>query len=211
MVIYIDTNKPVRHMKIARGRERGRERETERAETGGELVCGVVWTPGRMSGIGTGDDLSGTTYSPDGRVFQAEYACKAVDNAGTTIGVKCKDGVLIAVEKQVESKMVVPGSASSRRVMACDRHAGIACAGLAPDGRQLVNRARYVSRTMRFDGGELLVRGANSGETKTGCDATRSAATARTHVTSCSRAHSVPMILQHSVCTTNVNFVPRSK
>ena len=47
----------------------------------------------RMSGIGTGYDLSGTTYSPDGRVFQAEYACKAVDNAGTTIGVKCSDGV----------------------------------------------------------------------------------------------------------------------
>ena len=95
-----------------------------------------------MSGIGTGYDLSGTTYSPDGRVFQAEYACKAVDNAGTTIGVKCSDGVLCAVEKQVESKMVVAGSASSRRIMACDRHAGIACAGLAPDGRQLVNRAR---------------------------------------------------------------------
>lgn len=35
-----------------------------------------------MSGIGTGYDLSTTTYSPDGRVFQVEYAAKAADNSG---------------------------------------------------------------------------------------------------------------------------------
>ena len=35
-----------------------------------------------MSSIGTGYDLSSTTYSPDGKVFQIEYACKAVDNSG---------------------------------------------------------------------------------------------------------------------------------
>lgn len=35
-----------------------------------------------MSSIGTGYDLSVTTFSPDGRVFQIEYAAKAVDNSG---------------------------------------------------------------------------------------------------------------------------------
>ena len=35
-----------------------------------------------MSGIGTGYDLSTTSYSPDGKVFQVDYACKAVDNGG---------------------------------------------------------------------------------------------------------------------------------
>ncbi|KAL6009797.1 Phosphoprotein associated with glycosphingolipid-enriched microdomains 1 [Asimina triloba] len=39
-------------------------------------------TPERMSSIGTGYDLSVTTFSPDGRVFQIEYAAKAVDNSG---------------------------------------------------------------------------------------------------------------------------------
>ncbi|KAH9675078.1 proteasome subunit alpha type [Citrus sinensis] len=65
-----------------------------------------------MSSIGTGYDLSVTTFSPDGRVFQIEYAAKAVDNSGTVIGIKCKDGIVMAV------------------------------AGLAADGRQIVTRAK---------------------------------------------------------------------
>mmetsp|Transcript_29520 Transcript_29520/g.83269 ORF Transcript_29520/g.83269 Transcript_29520/m.83269 type:complete len:249 (-) Transcript_29520:253-999(-) len=93
-----------------------------------------------MAGIGTGYDLSVTTFSPDGRVFQTEYAQKAVDNSGTAVGIKCKDGVILAVEKLVVSKMLVSGS--NRRIQAVDRHAGIASAGLAPDGRQIVNRAQ---------------------------------------------------------------------
>jgi hypothetical protein len=38
-----------------------------------------------MSSIGTGYDLSVTTFSPDGRVFQIEYAAKAVDNSGSSL------------------------------------------------------------------------------------------------------------------------------
>mmetsp|Transcript_40904 Transcript_40904/g.130680 ORF Transcript_40904/g.130680 Transcript_40904/m.130680 type:complete len:82 (-) Transcript_40904:709-954(-) len=76
-----------------------------------------------MSSIGTGYDLSATTFSPDGRVFQTEYATKAVDNSGTAIGVKCKDGVVLGVEKLVISKMLVEGS--NRRIHTVDRHAGM--------------------------------------------------------------------------------------
>lgn len=92
-----------------------------------------------MSGIGTGYDLSATTYSPDGKVFQTEYAQKAVDNSSTVIGLRCKDGVVLAVEKLVISKLLVEGS--NRRIQNIDRHAGAAIAGLAPDGRQVVSRA----------------------------------------------------------------------
>uniref|UniRef100_A0A8C7FFN1 Proteasome alpha-type subunits domain-containing protein n=3 Tax=Oncorhynchus TaxID=8016 RepID=A0A8C7FFN1_ONCKI len=45
-----------------------------------------------MSSIGTGYDLSASTFSPDGRVFQVEYAMKAVENSSTAIGIRCKDG-----------------------------------------------------------------------------------------------------------------------
>ncbi|CAJ1947820.1 unnamed protein product [Sphenostylis stenocarpa] len=93
-----------------------------------------------MSSIGTGYDLSVTTFSPDGRVFQIEYAAKAVDNSGTVIGIKCKDGVVLGVEKLIPSKMMLPGS--NRRIHSVHRHSGMAVAGLAADGRQIVARAK---------------------------------------------------------------------
>merc|ERR1711865_264224 len=94
----------------------------------------------KMSSIGTGYDLSTTTFSPDGRVFQVEYAGKAVDNSGTAVALKCKDGIVFAVEKMVRSKMLVEGS--NRRIFAVANHVGMASAGLSADARQLVNRAR---------------------------------------------------------------------
>jgi hypothetical protein len=76
-----------------------------------------------MSSIGTGYDLSVTTFSPDGRVFQIEYATKAVDNSGTVVGIKCKDGVVLGVEKLIPSKMLLEGS--NRRIHAVHKHAGM--------------------------------------------------------------------------------------
>ncbi|KAL0404707.1 UNVERIFIED_CONTAM: Proteasome subunit alpha type-3 [Sesamum radiatum] len=93
-----------------------------------------------MSSIGTGYDLSVTTFSPDGRVFQIEYAAKAVDNSGTVVAIRCKDGVVMGVEKLIASKMMLPGS--NRRIHAVHRHSGMAVAGLAADGRQIVTRAK---------------------------------------------------------------------
>merc|ERR1712216_800581 len=93
-----------------------------------------------MSSIGTGYDLYTTSYSPDGRVFQVEYAAKAVESSGTAVGVRCKDGVVMGFEKLVVSKMLVEGS--SRRIFTVSEHVGLAVCGLLADGRQLVNRAR---------------------------------------------------------------------
>ena len=93
-----------------------------------------------MTSIGTGYDLSASTYSPDGRIFQVEYANKAVENSGTAIGIKCRDGVVLAVEKLVHSKLLVPNA--NRRIQTIDRHIGLATAGLLADGRHLANRAR---------------------------------------------------------------------
>jgi len=100
-----------------------------------------------MSATGSGYDLSCTTYSPDGRVFQVEYATKAVEKSGTVVGIRCKDGVVLGVEKMVQSKMLVEGS--NRRIHTVDYHVGIAMAGLAADAKQLVNRARSEARSYR--------------------------------------------------------------
>lgn len=97
-----------------------------------------------MSGIGTGYDLSCTTYSPEGKVFQMEYASKAVDNSGTAIGVRCKDGIVLGVEKLIISKMLE--SSGNRRIYSVDRHVGAAFAGLTADARQLINRTRQEAK-----------------------------------------------------------------
>lgn len=87
------------------------------------------------------------TFSPDGRVFQVEYATKAVDNSGTAIGFVCADGVVLAVEKLLHSKLLVPGT--SRRVHAVDDHIGVAAAGLVTDARQIIKRARQEANDWR--------------------------------------------------------------
>jgi 20S proteasome subunit alpha 7 len=94
-----------------------------------------------MASSGSGYDLSTSTFSPDGRIFQVEYATKAVENAGTVIGIKCFDGVVLGVSKPILHKMVVPVTASYKRIHSVDLHAGIASTGFLPDARVAVTRA----------------------------------------------------------------------
>lgn len=67
--------------------------------------------------------MSASQFSPDGRVFQVEYAVKAVENSGTVIALKGKDGVVFAVEKLVTSKLYEPGA--NRRIFNIDSHVGM--------------------------------------------------------------------------------------
>lgn len=100
-----------------------------------------------MSATGSGYDYTVTTFSPDGRVFQVEYAMKAVEKSGTCVGVQCKDGVVLGVEKAVVSKMLVEGS--NRRLYTVDMHTGMGTAGLSADARQLVNFARNEAKSYK--------------------------------------------------------------
>jgi 20S proteasome subunit alpha 7 len=93
-----------------------------------------------MSSIGTGYDLSASQFSPDGRVFQVEYAQKAVENSGTAVGIRGKDGVVFGVEKLVTSKLYEAGA--NKRIIHIDRHIGMVVAGLLADARQLAEIAR---------------------------------------------------------------------
>lgn len=102
-----------------------------------------------MSSIGTGYDLSASQFSPDGRVFQVEYAQKAVENSGTAIGLRGKDGVVFAVEKLVTSKLYEAGA--NKRIFTVDRHVGVAIAGLIADARQIVETAKVEAANYRAD------------------------------------------------------------
>lgn len=107
-----------------------------------------------MAGTGAGYDLSVTTFSPDGRVFQVEYAGKAVENSGTAIAFCCKDGIVFAVEKFLLSKMLVPGTI--KRIFPVSRNAGMAVAGMLADSRQIVSRARQEAHQYKSSYGEEM-------------------------------------------------------
>jgi len=96
-----------------------------------------------MASSGSGYDLGATTFSPDGRIFQVEYASKAVDGSGTAMGIHCSDGIVVCVEKIKQSKMLV--ETSGRRVHRVNKGSGIALTGFVSDGRQIIERAREES------------------------------------------------------------------
>jgi len=107
-----------------------------------------------MSSIGTGYDLSASQFSPDGRVFQVEYAQKAVENSGTAIALRGTDGVVFAVEKLVLSKLYE--STANKRIFLIDRHIGMAVAGVLADARQIVETARTEAANYRSEYGSAI-------------------------------------------------------
>ena len=58
-----------------------------------------------MSSIGTGYDLAAATFSPDGRIFQVEYASKAVESSVTALALSSKHGVLTSIDQPLPSKL----------------------------------------------------------------------------------------------------------
>lgn len=92
-------------------------------------------------------DRAITVFSPDGRLFQVEYAREAVKRGTTAVGVRCKGGVVLLVDKRVASHLVVPQSIE--KIFAIDRHIGCASSGLVADARALVDRARVEAQLNR--------------------------------------------------------------
>lgn len=68
-------------------------------------------------------DLSASQFSPDGRVFQIDYAGKAIEQSGTLIGLKGKNGVVLAVEKIVRSSLYEEDAGA--RIYSVENHIGI--------------------------------------------------------------------------------------
>ena len=87
-----------------------------------------------------GYDRAITVFSPDGRLFQVEYAREAVKRGTTSIGVKSSEGIVLAVDKRTTSKLVE--ASSIEKIFKIDEHIGAATSGLVADARALVERAR---------------------------------------------------------------------
>lgn len=84
-----------------------------------------------------GYDRAIVVFSPDGRLFQVEYAREAVKRGATAVGVTFKDGVVFGVKKK-ESTLVSP----AEKIFMLDKHIAAATSGLIADARVLVDSAR---------------------------------------------------------------------
>ena len=82
-------------------------------------------------------DSRTTTFSPEGRLFQVEYAMEAINNAGSTVGIQFEDGVILAGEKRTISKLLEQGR-SKEKLFTIDDHLICAVAGVTSDAAILV-------------------------------------------------------------------------
>eukprot|EP00796_Vickermania_ingenoplastis_P010110 gene10111-7077_t len=93
-------------------------------------------------------DRGVNTFSPEGRIFQIEYALQAIKLGSTSLGIRTPEGVLIAAEKRVPSSLVIPSSMN--KIMEIDSHILAVMSGLVADARILVEHARVEAQNHRF-------------------------------------------------------------
>jgi proteasome alpha subunit len=86
-----------------------------------------------------GYDRTIAVFSPDGRLFQVEYAKEAVKRGTTCLGIVFRDGALLATIKPTTKLIVSP---SAEKIFQIDDHIGAVAAGLLADARVLVNQSR---------------------------------------------------------------------
>ena len=94
-----------------------------------------------------GYDRAITVFSPDGRLYQVEYAIETVRRGTIAVGVKCKDGIIIAVEEKPRKLQI---SNTAQKIFQIDDHVGVAAAGYIPDARSQVDNARFFSQSNKM-------------------------------------------------------------
>ena len=94
-----------------------------------------------------GYDRAITVFSPDGRLYQVEYAIETVRRGTIAVGIKCRDGIIIAVEEKPRKLQI---SNTAQKIFQIDDHVGVAAAGYIPDARSQVDNARFFSQSNKM-------------------------------------------------------------
>jgi proteasome alpha subunit len=93
-------------------------------------------------------DRAITVFSPQGRLYQVEYALETVRSGSTALSITLNEGVVLAVEERMHTKLQSPDF--SWKIFQIDEHIGSATAGLNSDARVLVDNARVYAQTLRL-------------------------------------------------------------
>jgi len=98
-----------------------------------------------------GYDRVATMFSPDGRLYQVEYASKIVEQGTLGVALTYKDGIIFGVDKKISSKLLIPESIE--KLFMVDDHIGAVSAGLVGDARRLIQFAREKAQesVMHYD------------------------------------------------------------
>ena len=99
-------------------------------------------------------DRGTTIFSPDGRLYQVEYAREAVKRGTASVGIRAADGVVLAADKRARSPLMEPESIE--KLHKADDHVGVASAGHVADARQLIDFARRQAQVNRLRYGEAV-------------------------------------------------------
>ena len=91
-----------------------------------------------------GYDRAITVFSPDGRLYQVEYAIETVRRGTIAVGIKTGEGTVIAVEEKSRKLQIAD---SAQKIFQIDGHVGVAAAGYIPDARSQVDNARFFSQS----------------------------------------------------------------
>jgi len=94
-----------------------------------------------------GYDRAITVFSPDGRLFQVEYAIETVRRGALAVGVKTKNGVIIAVDEKTKKLQITH---TPQKLFQIDYHVGAAAAGYIPDARVQIDNARFFSQSNKL-------------------------------------------------------------
>ncbi|TPX59928.1 hypothetical protein PhCBS80983_g02160 [Powellomyces hirtus] len=99
-------------------------------------------------------DRGVNTFSPEGRLFQVEYAIEAIKLGSTAVGIQTSEGVVLAVEKRATSTLLEPSSIE--KIMEIDQHLGCAMSGLTADSRTMIDHARVEAQNHWFTYNERI-------------------------------------------------------
>ncbi|MFW5903826.1 MAG: archaeal proteasome endopeptidase complex subunit alpha, partial [Halolamina sp.] len=93
-------------------------------------------------------DRGTSLFSPDGRIYQVEYAREAVKRGGASVGVRTADGIVFAAQARARSELMEAGSIE--KLHKFDEHVGGASAGHVADARKLIDFARQRAQVNRL-------------------------------------------------------------